>query len=113
MTRDEILKRFPNASESFIRQNSGQAQSPEPEYPVLNEPLATTPREEGNPSSFRVSVRSFRKRLIDPDNLAPKFFIDCCRYSGLIPNDTAQDISLEVSQEKSEDERTEITITKL
>lgn len=86
-------------------------QSPKPERPVRNEPVAKKERESANPSRVRVCVKSFRKRLIDPDNLCPKYFIDCLRYAGLIPDDRAQDIELLVTQEKSKDERTEIQIS--
>lgn len=88
----------------------GAAQSPIVEPPVRHEPLGEAPREESHPVRIRVRVESFRGRLIDPDNLCPKYFIDCLRYAGLIPNDTAADIVLEVSQKKSGDERTEITV---
>lgn len=77
---------------------------------VCDEPLAEAAREESHSKRFRIRVTSFRSRLIDPDNLCPKYFIDCCRYAGLIPNDTSEDIVLEVAQQKSSSERTEITI---
>jgi hypothetical protein len=60
-----------------------------------------------------VRIVSLRRRLLDPDNLCPKYFIDGLRYSGLIPGDRPQDIILEVRQEKvssKENERTEIEI---
>jgi hypothetical protein len=71
-------------------------------------------REAGDATRFSVRVTSYRRRLIDPDNLCPKFFIDCLRYCGAIPDDRAQDITLEVRQEKvkrKQDERTEIEVT--
>lgn len=61
----------------------------------------------------RVRVTSFRVRLLDPDNLCPKYFIDCLRYANCIRDDRQQDITLEVRQEKVESkllERTEIVI---
>jgi hypothetical protein len=63
-----------------------------------------------------VRIISFRRRLIDPDNLCPKWFIDCLRYWGYIQDDRPQDIVLEVSQEKVQtkaDEHTRIEIEPL
>ena len=54
--------------------------------------------------------------MLDPDNLCPKYFVDGLRYAGIIPDDTARDIVLHISQEKvdkKEEERTEITIVEL
>lgn len=66
--------------------------------------------------SGRVSVRvvSYRRRLLDPDNLCAKWFLDACRYARLIRDDRPQDITYSVSQEKvacKEEERTEILIS--
>jgi hypothetical protein len=76
--------------------------------------MAKKKREERYPDRVRVSIVSFRTRLCDPDNLCPKYFVDCLRYAGLIRNDRLKDIILEVSQEKvrtREEERTEIVIS--
>lgn len=83
------------------------------ESPVRPEPVAKKKREAGHPTRLRVGVRSFRRRLCDPDNLCPKYFIDCLRYAGFIPDDSPDHITLEVSQERVEsvdEERTVITI---
>lgn len=90
-----------------------QPQSAVIEPAVCDEPLATEAREGGDTGRVRVSVISFRKRLCDPDNLCPKYFIDCLRYAAIIRDDRPQDIELSVSQEKSKDEKTTIEITAL
>lgn len=118
MTRNEILRRFPNACESFIRANltsESATQSTEPERVVQHEPLAKEKRKDQDAPSYTVSIVSFRNRLLDPDNLCAKYFVDAIRYSGLIPDDSARDIRFSISQEKVEnemDERTEILIKK-
>lgn len=76
------------------------AQCPKPQPIVRNEPVATEERERENTSRVHVRVTSFRVRLCDPDNLCPKYFIDCLRYAGLIRDDRPQDITLEVKQER-------------
>lgn len=89
------------------------ASSPKPQQVVRDESVGASTRTKSNPRRCRVSVVSFRKRLIDPDNLCAKFFIDGLRYCGAIADDTAKHVSVEVSQEQSDFERTEIDITPL
>lgn len=88
------------------------ASSAKPKPIVRDEPVAEAAREIRHSGQIHVRITSFRSRLLDPDNLCPKYFIDCLRYSGLIPDDRAQDIALEVRQEKVKrtEERTEIEI---
>lgn len=62
-----------------------------------------------------VRITSYRRRLLDPDNLAGgvKYFLDCCKYCGLISDDAPDEITLEVRQEQVKSktaERTEIEI---
>ena len=88
--------------------------SAQPEPAVRHDPLPAAPREKGNPARRRVSVTSYRRRLLDPDNLCPKYALDSLRYLGVLEDDTAKHIELLVRQEKvktKEEERTEIEIT--
>lgn len=115
MTEHELRRRFPNASASTIKRNKtgGAASSPKPEQVILDEPVAEKAGETKDSAPIHVSIRSYRRRLLDPDNACPKYFIDCLRYSGLIPDDRPEDITLQVSQVKVKtkaEERTEITI---
>lgn len=104
-------------SESTRRLNphlfGGASPRPVPQQAPRHEPVAAQERETGHASRLLVSVTSYRKRLCDPDNLCPKYFIDCLRYAQIIPDDRPQDIELRVSQEKSKQERTKITIERL
>lgn len=68
----------------------------------------------GNTGRVLVSITSFRRRLLDPDNLCGKWFLDCLRYCGLISDDRPEDISYFITQEKVKDkaqERTEIVVS--
>jgi hypothetical protein len=89
-----------------------QIPSPQPEPPVRHEPLGEDKREAQCTRRIGIRIVSFRKTLLDPDNLCVKYLIDGLRYCRVIPDDTAKDIELTVSQEKcaKEDERTEIEI---
>jgi hypothetical protein len=92
--------------------NRRKSQSPKPQPAVLNEPVAAPQGKGSDPSRVHVRVTSHRKRLCDPDNLCPKYFIDCLRYAGLIRDDNPNEITLEVRQEKSKRDFTVIEITK-
>lgn len=68
---------------------------------------------EKNAGRVLVRVISYRRRLIDRDNLFAKYFIDACRYSGVIREDSAKEVEMDIDQEQvqtQEEERTEITI---
>jgi hypothetical protein len=75
--------------------------NPVPERPVQHGAIPEAQGKAENPGRLRVRVVCHRKRLIDPDNLCPKYFIDCLRYAGAIPDDTAQAIELTITQQKS------------
>lgn len=86
-----------------------------PESVTGDGPLAEVSREEKMSLRPVVRIASFRRRVLDPDNLIGgcKYFIDGLRHAGLIPDDRPEDITLEVRQEKVTskiEERTEIEI---
>jgi hypothetical protein len=64
--------------------------------------VAEAPREEGYSGRVVVRITSFRRRLLDPDNLfgGSKYFTDGLRYAGLLRGDAEAQIRLEVSQRK-------------
>ena len=75
--------------------------------------LQPSQTQEGHPGRFLVRVTSFRRRLLDEDNLCEKYVVDCCRYAGLLPADDAGAAKIEVSQvqvRRKEEERTEVLI---
>ena len=120
-TREEYeryLARSNGARASIVKTAASRSapSSAEPEPIVRNESVGTAPREACYSMRVRVCVTSFRVRLLDPDNLCPKYFVDCLRYSNCIRDDRSQDIALEIRQEKvasKSDERTEIELTPL
>jgi hypothetical protein len=88
-------------------------QSPVAKCAVRHEPLAAQEGKRGDPSRVYVCITSYRRRLIDPDNLVGKYFLDSARYCGWLRDDTAADVDYTIRQvkvaEKTE-ERTEIDI---
>lgn len=102
------------AYEAYEARRAASRAKPKPA--VRKEPLGEETGKAGDTSRVLVRITSFRRRLLDPDNLCPKYFIDCLRYAEIIPDDRAEDIRLEVSQVKvksKSDERTEIEIEKI
>jgi hypothetical protein len=87
-----------------------------PQSPVLHAPVEPVQGETLYAGRVHVRITSYRRRLLDPDNLTAKWFLDACRYARLIRNDRPEDITYEVGQEKvarKEEERTEVVIEPL
>ncbi len=82
------------------RNAQNQIQDTKPQCVVLNEPLAAKKGEAPSTGRVYVVVESRRSRLIDPDNLCPKYLIDCLRYAEIIVDDRAKDIDLQIFQTK-------------
>ena len=113
MTPDELAKILAKPGYSIA---GGKAPGPVVERDLRDGPLAKGEGEEGHSGRFHVHVVSYRRRLLDEDNLAEKWHVDALRYSGCLPSDAPGKAKITVSQEKvkrKEDERTEILITPL
>lgn len=113
MKPDDIRRLFPNASASCIAANlepDRPAPRAEPQRPVLHEPVAEVRRAEGDPPRLRVRITSRRVRLIDPDNLTGKYFVDCLVRRGIIAGDSAKHVEYSIRQEKADRDETVIEI---
>ena len=87
-----------------------------PKPAVCDERVGEAAGKEEHAGRFHVGVISFRCRLCDPDNLCPKYFIDCLRYAGVIPDDTSAHIDLSISQTKvahRSEEKPQIVVLKV
>ena len=118
-TREQILKRYPNANERFIQRvldaDSAGAVAVV-ERPAVSAPLEAVEDKTGPTGRIFIRFVSVRKRLLDPDNLCEKYLLDCLRYSGLISGDEPEKVSLETAQRKcrkGESEKTIVEISKL
>ena len=116
MTQNEITRRFPNASAAFIAANldpdhSGPVAFVEPDSG--HAPLAAETVQRPAGRKFFVRVASFRRRLLDEDNLCEKYHVDLCRYAGAIPDDAPGQVKIEVGQVKSKHEEILIEIYEL
>lgn len=100
----------------LLNENRCPLPGAEPQQTVRDEPLGPSARAAGGGKRYAVRVVSYRVRLCDPDNLCAKSFVDCLRYAGIIPDDTAAIMDYSVSQQKvaaKTEERTEIEVTEL
>ena len=106
----EIVKQlYPN-------ENSSATSCTKSKQIVRNEPLEQIQRETYYTGSVSVCITSYRRRLLDPDNLCGKYFLDAARYSMLIADDTPEKVSYTIKQvkvRKKQEEKTEIVILKL
>lgn len=95
-------------------QTGSELQDTQPEPPVQPKLLGKGQGTAQGAARIVVRITSFRRRLLDPDNLCPKALVDSLRYSGILPDDRPQDIELSIAQEKvahRREERTEIELT--
>lgn len=118
VTAAKLRELFPNASDQFIARNSdsgarNQIAPTVVERAPVNAPLAKAKAKGRDSGKFFVRVTSRRRRLLDEDNLAAKWFVDCCRYAGLIPGDDPSQTSIETRQEKVRRREDECTVVEV
>ena len=119
---------FPKASASFLKlnqpTNAPQNTTSNPPIPAINtqsvlpshrgptpkpkrcaraRPLAESQVKANDSRFYLVRVTSVRSRLIDTDNLVPKWHIDALRYAGILPSDAPDKARIETSQRKAKD----------
>lgn len=120
MNEEELKQRFPNASADFLAANSSDGKSvsgaataepakvptrrsrktPKLEPDSRDGTLGQIQVQKGIGRLIRVRVTSFRRRLLDMDNLCEKYAVDLLRYSGVIPSDEPGTTKIEVAQVK-------------
>lgn len=119
MTRAEVLKYYPNATESFIRRNLNSVcpvSNPKPQLaPERQDCVEDHPRKSEGQGRARVVIESRRARICDADNLYCKAILDAIRYAGLIADDSPEHIELTVRQTKvkKKDEETVVMIQRI
>jgi hypothetical protein len=75
-------------------------ETPELERDFGNGALGACEVQSGHSKRVLVRVTSFRKRLLDEDNLCEKYLVDLLRYAGVIPGDEADKAKIKVRQVK-------------
>lgn len=131
MNPHQLLRLFPNASKSVLDANKsdygssvpetdpetkGSRKAPKLERPARDGAVGTAQSQEADAKRVLVRFVSVRKRLLDPDNIAEKWMLDCLRFARVIRGDEPEKIALETTQRKTaknEEEHTEITVFEL
>ena len=111
MTPEQLKAKFPNASADFIAANSRTPAALESNSG--DAPLAPRQVQKGRARKILVSVTSYRRKLADPDGLCEKYFLDCCKYAGFIPDDSPTEIELVTKQKKVSKGEPEETVIEL
>ena len=83
-----------------VLQSYNTGKTPKLESYLSNAALGAPQVQKGTSPNFLVRVTSYRKRLLDEDNLCEKYHVDLCRYAGIIPGDQASETKIEVRQKK-------------
>lgn len=108
---DFLRELFPNASPDFLNRNTGSPA--ELERHSRDGAVGQVQVQKRTGRRFLVRVVSYRKRLLDEDNLAEKYHVDLCRYAGILPSDEAGTTQIQTSQVKTvkgEEERVLIEV---
>lgn len=90
-----------------------RAQAPFIKSAVCHEPLAAGRLQRGRERRLFVRFVQFTRNRQDPDNCCCKFALDWLRNKGFIPDDTDDDIALEVSQVQASEESEEGVLIEL
>lgn len=119
MTREQLLARFPRASETFLKANADDSPlhtsiEKRPEKPPLVGVLPGAPPGVPGPAKRHLlRCRIFSCRPLDASNYELKYLEDGLVEAGLLPGDAWDQVEIHVRSEKvhrKADERTEITI---
>lgn len=116
LSLDEVLSRASpatrllNAALSASVPAHGSGQGAVLKRPVRHDPLAKVKTEKGNPSLVLVRVTSYRRRLLDEDNLIPKWHIDFLRQAGVLADDSPAHCHIETRQVKVNSKDKEHTV---
>jgi hypothetical protein len=107
-----LRERFPAASKDFLQVNCALS-GPKCKRSFRQEPLAASKRKKEDPRCRVLRITSYRTRLLDTDNLCPKYFIDALRYAGVIDDDTPKHLHIQTHQEKVSHKSEEKTLIEL
>jgi hypothetical protein len=98
--RKGVYERIDVIQKAFLK-NKSPSSSPKPQRPICDEPLGKVKSKKEHSGRIHIRLTTKRKRLIDPDNIVAKYFVDCLRYAGAINDDTEKDVTIETRQEKT------------
>ena len=99
MSLPENLRRAMERKPVYADTNHHDQRAVAEHQPVSRVPLADgKPVQEADGTCYRVRIVSYAIRSRDADNVFVKHAVDSLRYAGIIPDDSPEHITLEVSQ---------------
>lgn len=102
VTQDEFRELISRPAIAKVNPSTGRARSVAKLEPDIGiRALGTVQAQVADPGRFLVRITSYRKRLLDADNLCEKFHVDCCRYARCISSDDPSKTEIEVCQVKT------------
>lgn len=104
---DALLKRNPKLHPEDTRQSSKLEQDHK------NEQVEFSQVKEGNTFKGLICITDVRKRLLDDDNLAEKFHVDCLRYEKIIQGDSTGYFRIFTTQRKCTKEESPHTLIEI
>ena len=125
MTRDELLKRFPNASAAFIRNNcdAGHERLPtqeraQPARSLVRDSPSKQAGQGGGQERYRVTWRLYSYQPLDWDNAAAsiKAAQDALVEDGWLPDDNYRVLegsAVSIKVNTRTEQRTEVTIERI
>lgn len=117
MTRNELKRRYPRASEAFVRANCSDGSLPDTKLERDKAPAlpSAVPGEAKSVQRTVVRFTGYRVQPLDPDNFAGsvKDLLDGLRHAGLISGDEAWRIKLETDQVRVAHYREEKTVVEI
>jgi hypothetical protein len=92
-------------------QSTGE--NPVPQRRSRNGSLAKGKDEKGDTAKFFVRIVSYRRRLLDEDNIVGKWHTDMARYCGILPSDAPGQTRIITTQEKIDSKDQEYTLIEI
>jgi hypothetical protein len=113
----KVREIFPRASDGFVELNEDkfncEPPGANPQSGVCHGSLEKGEIKEADTRKRKVSIVSYRSRLADVDALCGKWHLDALRMFGVIKDDTAKDITYQISQKKVKTKKEEKTLIEI
>lgn len=111
ITPDELARILEKPGYSVFRDGKGAVAKLERNHAASKADADTGKKPDSK--RFVVRITSFRRRLLDEDNLCGKFHCDALRYAGIIRSDAPEKCAIQILQVKVKSKREECTLMEL
>jgi len=109
---DDFRRLNPQLYGTYIPSQS-TGENPVPQRRPRNGSLAKGKDEKRDTAKFFVRIVSYRRRLLDEDNIVGKWHTDMARYCGILPSDAPGQTRIITTQEKIGSKEAEYTLIEI